>query len=59
MSNVLATRYSGWTLKKMDGIYVQPYSYNWKIGSKKIMAQLTELENFSNLESAEIARLNP
>jgi len=56
MSNVLATRYEGWTLDKMDGVYVQPYSYNWKLGSKKIYAQLTELENFSNLERSEIAR---
>jgi hypothetical protein len=58
MSNVLVTRYNGWTLDKMDGVYVQPYSPNWKIGSKKIYDQLTELENFSNLERAEIARAN-
>jgi hypothetical protein len=58
MSNVLTTRYNGWTLDKMDGIYVQPYSYNWEIGSKKIFGQLTELENFSNMERAEIARAN-
>ncbi len=56
MSSVLATRYNGWTLDKMDGVYVQPYSYNWKVGSKKMFAQLQELENFSNMERTEIAR---
>jgi hypothetical protein len=58
MSNVLATRYNGWTLEKMDGVYVQPYSYNWKAGSTKILFQLTELENFSNAERTEIAQAN-
>jgi len=58
MSNVLKTRYDGWTLAKMDGVYVQPYSPNWKLGATKTLAQLTELENFSNLERAEISRAN-
>jgi hypothetical protein len=56
MSSILATRYNGWTLDKMNGVYVQPKSVNWAFGSKKIFAQLTELENFSNLERSEIAR---
>ena len=56
MSNVLTTRYDGWTLDKMDGVYVQPYSTNWKNGSKNILAQLTELENLSNQQRAEIAQ---
>jgi hypothetical protein len=58
MSNVLATRYNGWSLKKMDGIYVQPYSYNWKIGSEQILNQLTELQKFSDMERTQIAQAN-
>jgi len=56
MNNILVTRYSGWTLDKMNGVYVQPRSANWGLGSSKILSQLTTLENFSNLERAEIAR---
>lgn len=55
MSNLLATRYNGWTLEKMDGVYVQPYSYNWALGSKKILAELTALENNAATQRANIA----
>jgi hypothetical protein len=58
MGNLLDSRYSGWTLAKMDGIYVQPYSSNWKLGSTKVMGQLTELEKFSNMERTQIAKAN-
>jgi hypothetical protein len=58
MSNLLATRYGGWTLEKMDGVYVQPYSHNWKLGSTKMLTSLTELENTSGQQRAEIAQVN-
>lgn len=50
MSNLLATRYNGWSLEKMDSVYVQPYSYNWLLGSKKIYAELTVLEKQAQAE---------
>jgi hypothetical protein len=56
MCNLLQTRYSGWTLGKMDGVYVQPYSSNWKMGSEKILTQLTALEQTANQQRAENAQ---
>jgi len=58
MGDLLATRYGGWTLEKMDGVYVQPYSANWVLGSKKIHAQLTELEKLSNSQRIDMANAN-
>jgi len=56
MSNVLATRYNGWSLDKMDGVYVQPYSVNWKLGSKKVYAQLTALEQSADAARTQLAQ---
>ena len=58
MSALLDSHYSGWTLAEMDGVYVQPYSYNWKLGSTKTLAQLTDLENTSNQQRADLAKAN-
>jgi hypothetical protein len=58
MSDLLATHYSGWTLEKMDGVYVQPYSANWVLGSKKIHAQLTALEKLSDSQRTDMANAN-
>jgi hypothetical protein len=58
MGDLLATRYSGWTLEKMDGVYVQPYSANWVLGSKKIHAQLTQLEKLSDSQRTDMANAN-
>jgi hypothetical protein len=56
MSSILAQRYNGWTLDKMDGVYVQPYSANWKLGSKKVFNELTDLENTANQQRIAIAQ---
>lgn len=48
MSDLLNSHYSGWSLDKMNGVYVQPKSANWAYGSKKIYAELTVLENAAN-----------
>lgn len=56
MSNILATRYNGWSLQKMDGVYVQPYSSNWKVGSTTIYSQLTALEQTANQQRVAIAQ---
>jgi hypothetical protein len=50
MSQLLDSRYSGWTLDKMNCIYVQPCSKNWAYGSKKIFAELTDLETQAQTE---------
>lgn len=44
MSTLLSAHYSGWTLAEMDGVYVQPYSPNWRYGSERVLAELTVLE---------------
>ncbi len=44
MQNLLNQRYSGMSLSQMDGIYVQPRSYNWFLASSRIYGELTELE---------------
>jgi hypothetical protein len=55
MSNLLSQRYQGWTLSQMDGVYVQPVSYNWKIGSEEVLAQLTALQKNANQQRVQIA----
>lgn len=59
MCNLLTTRYSGWSIEKMDGVYVQPFSYNWKLGANKILGQLDQLEAQANQERAVALGLNP
>jgi hypothetical protein len=44
MSGLLDSHYNGWSLDKMNGVYVQPRSANWGMGSKRILAELTALE---------------
>ena len=56
MSTLLDTRYNGWTLDKMNGVYVQPKSFNWGMGSKKVLAELTVLEKNANDERTTIAQ---
>lgn len=56
MSNLLAARYNGWSLGKMDGIYVQPYSRNWLYGSTKTLAELVDLQNKALAERAALAQ---
>jgi hypothetical protein len=56
MSSILNQRYNGWTLDKMDGVYVQPYSANWKLGSKTILAQLTALQANANAQRIAMAQ---
>lgn len=56
MSSILATRYSGWTLDQMNGVYVQPKSYNWGLGSKKILAQLTALQETADQQRVALAQ---
>lgn len=44
MQNLLSQRYSGMTLNEMDGIYVQPRSYNWYLASSSVYAELNKIE---------------
>ncbi len=44
MSNLLHQHYEGWSIDKMNGVYVQPKSRNWGIGANKILTELTELQ---------------
>ncbi len=56
MSDLLATRYDGWSFKKMDGVYVQPYSYNWRLGAENTYNKLTDIENQAANERAAMAQ---
>lgn len=56
MSTLLDTRYNGWSLDKMNGVYVQPKSYNWGLGSKKVLADLAVLEQTSEAQRTVIAQ---
>ncbi len=56
MSTLLDTRYNGWSLDKMDGVYVQPYSSNWRYGSKKILAELTQIQQTSDQQRVAMAQ---
>jgi len=56
MSNLLTNHYNGWSLDKMNGVYVQPKSTNWAYGSKKILAQLTDLEQQADSQRRDLAQ---
>jgi hypothetical protein len=56
MSTLLTNRYGGWSLDKMNGVYVQPRSVNWGLGSKRILAQLTDLEQQSESQRRDLAQ---
>ena len=56
MSDLLNTHYAGWTFKQMDGIYVQPYSYNWLQGAQATYAKLTAIENQAANERVAMAQ---
>ena len=56
MSTLLDSHYNGWSLDKMNGVYVQPASTNWAYGSKKIYKELTALEQNSNEQRIAMAQ---
>jgi hypothetical protein len=57
MSTLLDAHYNGWTLDKMNGVYVQPKSTNWGYGSKKILSELTVLEEQAESERRDLAQI--
>jgi hypothetical protein len=56
MSTLLDSHYNGWTLDKMNGVYVQPSSINWVYGSKKTFAELTAIEQQSENQRRDLAQ---
>lgn len=48
MQNLINKRYKGWTLDKMDGIYVQPRSSNWIEASSQVYKDLSKIEDQVN-----------
>src|ERR1051326_743236 len=50
MCSLLDSRYNGWSIDKMNGVYVQPKSRNWGYGANKILDELSQLEAQSNQE---------
>lgn len=45
MQNLLTTRYSGWSLQQMDGVYVYPRSKSWIMASSSVYNDLTQIQN--------------
>lgn len=58
MGTLLDDHYNGWTLDKMNGVYVQPRSANWGYGSKKMLVELTKLEQQAENQKRESAQIN-
>ena len=56
MSNLLNKRYYGQTFDQMNGVYVQPKSVNWALGSKKIYNELVTLERISDEQRVAMAQ---
>jgi hypothetical protein len=50
MSTLLDSRYNGWSFAKMDGVYVQPYSPNWKLGAESTFTDLATLQQKADSE---------
>jgi hypothetical protein len=44
MQNLLQTRYSGWTLNQMDGVYVYPRSSSWLMASSSVYKDLSNIQ---------------
>ena len=44
MQQLIDQRYSSMSLKQMDGVYVQPYSYNWYLASTSVYNDLATIE---------------
>jgi hypothetical protein len=58
MSSLLNSHYNGWTLDKMNCVYVQPCSPNWAYGSNRTLAQLQLIETVSEQQRRELAQNN-
>jgi hypothetical protein len=41
-NQLLDTRYQGWTLERMNGVYVQPKNPNWLLATKQVLEELQE-----------------
>jgi hypothetical protein len=48
LQKLLDKRYEGWTLEKMNGIYVVPRSNNWIRATSKVYNDLTKIEKQAN-----------
>lgn len=55
MQGLLDRRYEGWSLNRMNGVYVVPRSNNWYLASSKVLNDLTQIENQVNAEVAELS----
>lgn len=51
MSTLLDSRYNGWSIDKMNGVYVQPKSRNWAYGAKQVLSDLNALEQAANAQN--------